>query len=255
MASSVNTEFQDDNLNDNQVPYVSVLLNIAVDSFDDPQLISNAISNGSGANSSYQLVGVDASPNRTSKELFGFNYFRISDEVTTFIPGDRRRVVILDGSTGEVLYNETASGSSSQATDIKAAINSIELAPEESFATWIAETTVLAGEQGENDDPDGDGHTNLLEYALGLDPAVADAENGPRIEKQTGGLRLVFQRSKTAAVDPIVIETGTTLGDFAPYSPPSADLQVIDQGDSELVSVALPAAIEKAFARLRVSAQ
>ncbi len=237
------------------MPYASVLLNIAVDSFDDPQLISNAISNGSGANSSYQLLGVDTSPDRTAKTRFGFNYFRLSEAKTTSIPGDRRRVVVLDGTTGEVLFNETASGSAAQASQIIAAINSVELAPEESFATWIAESTVPAGEQGDDDDPDGDGLTNLLEYALGLDPAAADAENGPRIEKDAGTVRLVFQRSKSAAVDPIVIETGSSLGDFAPYSPPAEDLEVTDQGETELVSVALPAVNEKAFARLRASAQ
>jgi hypothetical protein len=219
-------------------------------------LISNAISNGSGNNSSYQLVGIDASPNRSSKELFGFNYFLRSEEVTTSIPSDRRRVVVLNGSTGEVLLNESAASSgTSQATRVKAAINSIAMLSEESFTTWITESTLLESERGANDDPDGDGLTNLLEYALGLNPALADAENGPRLEKGAESLRLVFQRSKTAAVEPMVIEIGESLEDFMPHSPPSEDVEIIDQGETEEVSVALTGLGGKVFVRLRTSAQ
>jgi len=255
LASLVNTEFQDDNLNDNEVPYASVLLNLAVESFRDPGLISNGISNGSGANSSYQMVGVDASPDRTSKELFGFNYFLRGEEVTTSIPGDRRRVVVLNGSTGEVLLNESASTGAAQSASVIAAINSVEMEPEESFALWILESAVSETERGENDDPDGDCLTNLLEYALGLDPAVADAGNGPRIEMEPEGLRLVFQRSKTAAVDPIVIESGSSLGGFSAYVPAPEDFEVSDQGETERVSVIFPEGDGKSFARLKVSAQ
>ena len=256
MAGSVNSNFQDDNLNDNGVPYVSVLLNIAVESFEDPDLISNAISSGSGSNRSYQLVGIDASPNRTSKELYGFNYFfRSLLNNSSGIPGDRRRVVVLNGSTGEVLLNESALGDAMLSERVITAINSITLAPEESFASWIAETGILEAEQGAHDDPDGDGLTNLLEYALGLNPALADAGAGPRMESGTEGPRLIFQRSKSAAVEPITIEIGTSLADFAMHSPAPEDVNMIDQGETELISVVLPEMSGAVFARLRTSAQ
>ena len=128
-------------------------------------------------------------------------------------------------------------------------------APLESFATWIAGTGVSDVEQGSNDDPDGDGITNLLEYALGLNPALADAGAGPRIEIAGGIRRLVFQRSKTAAVDPVVIEIGASLDDFSLHSPVAQDLEITDQGETELVSVALPEPGGQVFARLRTSAQ
>lgn len=231
---------------------------MVVESFEDQALISNAISIGTGSNRSYQLVGIDSSQNRIDKELFGFNYFyRSVINNSDGIPGtsDRRRVIVFNGSTGEVLLNENALGDSMLSTRIMTAINSITLAPEESFSAWIGESGVPEVEQGANDDPDGDGLANLLEYALGLDPALADSEEGLRIESGPGGQRLVFQRSKSAAVDPITIEIGSSLGDFAPHSPAPEDITITDQGETELVSVVLPGLSGTVFARLRTSAQ
>ena len=44
----------------------------------------------------------------------------------------------------------------------------------DSFDTWIAGFALSASEDGKNDDPDGDGLANLLEYALGTDPSVTN---------------------------------------------------------------------------------
>ena len=50
---------------------------------------------------------------------------------------------------------------------------------------------------GENADPDGDGITNLLEYALALDPKIRDAEQVLGVfEKKDGGHQLAFVLEK-----------------------------------------------------------
>lgn len=43
------------------------------------------------------------------------------------------------------------------------------------FTTWIASSGVPANQQGANDDPDDDGLPNLIEFAIGGDPAVASS--------------------------------------------------------------------------------
>jgi hypothetical protein len=47
--------------------------------------------------------------------------------------------------------------------------------PPLTFATWIEGSGVPAGQRGAMDDPDGDGLSNLLEFALGGNPMQADA--------------------------------------------------------------------------------
>ncbi len=52
----------------------------------------------------------------------------------------------------------------------------------EGFAAWIAEFGLDESVSGAEDDPDGDGIRNVLEYALGGDPTVASREVLPEVE-------------------------------------------------------------------------
>lgn len=54
-------------------------------------------------------------------------------------------------------------------------------------------------------DADGDGLPNLLEYALGAVPAVADAGAVPRVETETGRLKLVFTRDGAASDATLIV--------------------------------------------------
>ena len=47
---------------------------------------------------------------------------------------------------------------------------------------------------GANADPDGDGLSNLMEYAFGLDPKVADPAALPAVSMQNGALTLTYTR-------------------------------------------------------------
>ena len=82
------------------------------------------------------------------------------------------------------------------------------------FASWITGTfangQVLAGQQGAQDDADGDGISNLLEFAIeGQDPTVANPTIG-----SNSGSTLSFNKRQTPAIAGVTyaIEESTDLG-------------------------------------------
>lgn len=138
-ASDINQFFDDptrgelQSQNDNGITYTSILVNNAVEAFNDRALISNAVNVNLGG--PYQRVGVDATTDRLDRELFSFNFFRLGTISTDPFPStdDQRRIVIVNGNTRELLYSFTPTGSSSQVRSavaaekdtIIAAINSV----------------------------------------------------------------------------------------------------------------------------------
>ena len=127
---------------------------------------------------------------------------------------------------------------------------------EENLSTWAEAQSIPEGSRGENDDPDGDGIINLLEYAYGSNPVVGDASTvSPRIEAalSNGQLQFVFQRSKTANVTPFTFESSVTLDGFTSYVPDPEQMEVEDQGDTELVRINLPIEVPVMFLRLETS--
>ncbi|MGC4075180.1 MAG: ExeM/NucH family extracellular endonuclease [Nibricoccus sp.] len=67
------------------------------------------------------------------------------------------------------------------------------------FASWIAQYGIPAGQNGPADDFDGDGLSNLFEYALGLRPDIAGVSGGPQITETGVGLQFRFTRPKGLA--------------------------------------------------------
>lgn len=71
---------------------------------------------------------------------------------------------------------------------------------QETFAGFVSHLA----EKGANDDPDGDGLTNLLEYALGGDPAINSTESpeganlSPHLEQTPNGVTFVFRKRTDA---------------------------------------------------------
>src|SRR5205085_4761332 len=64
---------------------------------------------------------------------------------------------------------------------------------------------------GDNADPDGDGMTNVFEYALGRDPLTADPAPVTSLEKNGGYLTLIFKRAKAATDMTFIVEVKSDL--------------------------------------------
>ena len=265
-ASDINTLFQDssrgdlENKNDNGVTYTSILLNNAIDSFNDGALISNAQNLiNSQRVGPYQFVGYDGTLDRVTqvsgfdreRELFGFNYFRLGTQSTSPFPStsDQRRIVILDGNTRQILFNFTPTGSSSQVrqqvTQMRQtmidAINSVELATVDAFALWAEEQSLPQALRGEMDDPDFDGLKNLFEYAYGTNPNGPNApEELPRIVQGEDGLRFSVQRNTTADIQAFSYGLSTNLSTWIPFVPEQSAITRTPLGDNERILIDLP---------------
>lgn len=138
-------------------------------------------------------------------------------------------------------------------------------APDTPFGIWQAANFTAAELldptiSGELGDPDGDGSGNLLEFALGMQPQVADPENLPKFVIVADGGQsypgLSYERVKGSGLT-FAIERS---GDLETWTDDVADVtevSVTDLGNgSERVEVRLNTAIpgnERAFLRLWVS--
>jgi hypothetical protein len=132
----------------------------------------------------------------------------------------------------------------------------VEVAPNPAFlADWqtlawpgIADPEVT----GPQKDPDHDGLSNLLEWALHLDPNAPDAF-APTLEMGTSTLEFTYTRRKTAPGEVIFsLEWSETLDD--PWSAEGVitDAPVEVDETTERVRVTVPATGERRFVRLRI---
>lgn len=85
----------------------------------------------------------------------------------------------------------------------------------EDYASWITAQSVAPEDQGTEADPDGDGLSNLLEYALGGDPATANSEIAPLLGTETVGestyLSIAFTKNANAQGIDYVVEASSDL--------------------------------------------
>lgn len=82
------------------------------------------------------------------------------------------------------------------------------------FARWAEIHRLPAGKNGVNDDPDGDGATNLVEAAQGRDPRRKDTPASPSLEVSGGRSVFSFQRDSRLTDLVIEVQTSTDLKEW-----------------------------------------
>jgi hypothetical protein len=118
-----------------------------------------------------------------------------------------------------------------------------------SYAEWIASYSVT--ETAPTADPDQDGWSNLLEYALGRTPNLAESSPSTQLQPSPTGYLFRYQRSKLAQNISYTIQTSTDMLTWQDYT--GTELPPLDLG-SHLQHQApiTPIPAGRIFVRLRV---
>lgn len=95
-------------------------------------------------------------------------------------------------------------------------------APLTAFDNYLISSGVPAGQRGETDDPDNDGISNLLEYALDLPPNVSSVNGLPPGVKEPPFFTLTYRRAKSDVTYVVEQSDDLTPGSWTPVG--------VDQG-------------------------
>jgi hypothetical protein len=136
----------------------------------------------------------------------------------------------------------------------------VKPAPPTTFEAWAADPArgLTDGvNDGPLDDPDFDGFSNLLEFALGGEPMVSSQAIRPMLTQTGGNWVFSYQRSHLSKSSTTqVVEHGNDLSGWTPLTIPeeTAGTVTITPGAfSDLVEVTIPAPADNCFVRLKVS--
>lgn len=113
------------------------------------------------------------------------------------------------------------------------------------FSSWVTDNLLPPGLDGPLHDADFDGISNLLEYALGLDPMASDPASLPQAEISGGLLNYTYQRLRSD-----VIYSVETTGDFTSWTAVGVDQGVPAQDGTTTAS--MPVSATPAFLHLKV---
>ncbi len=136
----------------------------------------------------------------------------------------------------------------------------INVAATTGFGNWVSQTAWRFGDDiSPEGDSDGDGLSNLEEYAYGRDPLVGDGDvfESIAVVEDGGALffEVIYQVSTSASDVTITLETADdSLGPWTVYAPDHAELSSQDMGNNRTrVTIRKPALLDKEFMRLSVS--
>ena len=132
--------------------------------------------------------------------------------------------------------------------------------PPLTYATWAADSAqgLTAGvNDGPIDDPDHDGISNLLEFALGGKPMVGSQAILPKLTKSAGGWLFEYERSELSkSTTTQVVEYGSDLAGWIPLPVPAISggkVAITPGTTSDHVKVTIPDPGAQVFVRLKVS--
>lgn len=161
---------------------------------------------------------------------------------------------IIDGELqllglGEIRIRATQAGDS---TYLPAASVDRSFNVGQSYEHWSITEFGGQGAHIPTDDSDGDGLTNLIEYALGLDPRSQDASHGPLIQATSGEWTFTYRRPADRSDLFYSVEASTNLRDWASVG--LSHERVSTDGETEVWRATRPiSGAPTAFFRLRVS--
>jgi len=128
------------------------------------------------------------------------------------------------------------------------------------YATWAADPAqgLTAGvNDGPIDDPDHDGISNLLEFALGGKPMVGSQAILPKLTKSAGGWLFEYERSELSkSTTTQVVEYGSDLAGWIPLPVPAISggkVAITPGTTSDHVKVTISDPGAQVFVRLKVS--
>lgn len=126
----------------------------------------------------------------------------------------------------------------------------IESRRQPGFNTWKEQWNLPLSGADTFHDPDGDGRSNLMEYALQSNPTVSDPHPEPRWLINDDVISIDFEVSANLPDIEVWIETTETLGPAIWIA--KQDVSVMEEDGRRLISVELPTNLDALFVRLAV---
>lgn len=168
----------------------------------------------------------------------------------TIAPGSS---VLTSGSKSAVFSPGAVTGNGSASATVDGQTVTTAIAVLSPFAAWQqqnfgpnAGNPAIAGEGA---DPDADGLANLLEYALGSNPLVANA-SGVVVDTTTGALRLTAPKVATATDITYLVEVS---GDMVNWTASGTTIAINTATQLQVLDNTAISGVSRRFIRLRVS--
>jgi autotransporter-associated beta strand protein len=148
-----------------------------------------------------------------------------------------------------------AGNSSNPAHTSTALIQVIVVSGYETWAKNSAHGLTLAVNDSPSADPDGDGISNLMEFALGGAPMKSSVAILPTLTKTNSAWVLEYNRNDAAETSAQVVEYGSNLTGWTPVTIPATSFGIVEitpGNPSDRIKVTLPNQGPQTFVRLKV---